>query len=212
MQRELIQYKADLHFHSRNSDGVSRPSKIITAALEKKIAIIALTDHDTLDGWKEFWTAAESVQHYHQLLAILGVEVSTTQGHVLLLFPDRDQAENFSQWYVPKKPKDDREKLHTIEDVAPRALAENQAVCIFPHPGFKLIHGFSLEDIQTFLQRIDPESGNRVGIEVYNWMTQVFLWNYGSISQANKAFASEHNLAQFSNTDGHRAAHVGKGS
>ena len=69
----------DLHIHSTASDGTFSPKEIVNTAL--KIAgnenplVIALTDHDTVAGIKEFQKAAS--KHKKQLTAIPGIEIST---------------------------------------------------------------------------------------------------------------------------------------
>lgn len=45
--------KIDLHIHSTASDGKLSPSELVDWALEKKISVIAITDHDVVDGSRE---------------------------------------------------------------------------------------------------------------------------------------------------------------
>ncbi len=45
--------KADLHIHSRVSDGSSTISELAEAAAAKGLDVIAVTDHDTLSHWKQ---------------------------------------------------------------------------------------------------------------------------------------------------------------
>lgn len=45
--------KADLHIHTNASDGRSTPQQILQRASEHKLDIIAITDHDTIRGYKE---------------------------------------------------------------------------------------------------------------------------------------------------------------
>lgn len=66
--------KVDLHIHSYCSDGKYSPAGIVACAAANGLDIIALTDHDTLDGLHE---AAESVRQSEDLTFIPGVELST---------------------------------------------------------------------------------------------------------------------------------------
>lgn len=50
--------KADLHIHSTASDGNSTPSQIVELAVEQNLEVIALTDHDTVSGFREAKEAA----------------------------------------------------------------------------------------------------------------------------------------------------------
>ncbi|KGQ27885.1 S-adenosylmethionine tRNA ribosyltransferase [Gallibacterium anatis CCM5995] len=65
--------KIDLHSHSNASDGVLSPTALIARAKEQGIEVLALTDHDTVDGIAEAKTAAQQ----QQITLISGVEIST---------------------------------------------------------------------------------------------------------------------------------------
>jgi len=81
--------KVDLHLHSNASDGQLSPSELISKALEKKLTIISLTDHDTVDGIAE---ATKAAKNYPQLVFIPGLEMSTdtanSEIHMLGYFTD----------------------------------------------------------------------------------------------------------------------------
>ena len=78
----------DLHTHSIYSDGTSTPQELIDKAIDAKIAAIALTDHNTVDGLPSFVSAANG----KNIDIILGSEFSTDyKGKELLLtFPKLD--------------------------------------------------------------------------------------------------------------------------
>ena len=64
--------KIDLHCHSYYSnDGISSPEKLIKTALKKGLDGIALTDHDTTQGWEE---AAEAAKKLNAVL-VFGEEI-----------------------------------------------------------------------------------------------------------------------------------------
>lgn len=65
--------KIDLHSHSNASDGVLSPTALIARAKEQGVEVLALTDHDTVDGIAEAKTAAQQ----QQITLISGVEIST---------------------------------------------------------------------------------------------------------------------------------------
>ena len=75
--------RLDLHVHSSFSDGRDGVEEILKAALEGGLDGIAITDHDTLEGSIE----AERIvgERGLDLLVIPGVEVSTSDGHLLAL-------------------------------------------------------------------------------------------------------------------------------
>ena len=51
----------DLHVHTTASDGQYSPTQIIQKAHEKHLTIMAITDHDTIDGLEEGKKAAKDV-------------------------------------------------------------------------------------------------------------------------------------------------------
>ncbi|MFP5370943.1 MAG: PHP domain-containing protein, partial [Actinomycetes bacterium] len=41
----------DLHTHSSVSDGTETPAQLLATAKAAGLDVVALTDHDTTDGW-----------------------------------------------------------------------------------------------------------------------------------------------------------------
>ena len=76
----------DLHTHSTCSDGTLTPTELVKLALEKNLAAVALTDHNTVAGLPEFLEAARGTE----LEAVPGIEFSVDYGdtelHILGLF------------------------------------------------------------------------------------------------------------------------------
>lgn len=67
-------YLADLHCHSRASDGAYTPAEVAARAAGNGVNLWALTDHDTLDGQPEAQAAALALGMNY----LTGVEVSVT--------------------------------------------------------------------------------------------------------------------------------------
>jgi predicted metal-dependent phosphoesterase TrpH len=76
--------KVDLHVHSSVSDGVLSPAGVIDRAAELGLTVIALTDHDNVDG---IVPATKAADKYTSLTFIPGLEISTdtTTGEVHIL-------------------------------------------------------------------------------------------------------------------------------
>lgn len=64
----------DLHSHSTASDGTLAPAELVARAREAGVDVLALTDHDTLDGYAEAVREAGG----GPLRLIAGVEISVT--------------------------------------------------------------------------------------------------------------------------------------
>jgi 3',5'-nucleoside bisphosphate phosphatase len=81
--------QVDLHVHSTASDGRLSPPDIIGRAAEIGLKVIALTDHDTVDG---IIPALDAAKAYPSLTFIPGVEISTDladgEAHILGYFID----------------------------------------------------------------------------------------------------------------------------
>ena len=65
--------RIDLHTHSRASDGTDAPAALVRAAVDAGLDVLAITDHDTSDGWAEAAQAAAETG----LTLVPGMEVST---------------------------------------------------------------------------------------------------------------------------------------
>jgi len=77
--------KADLHLHTDFSDGLHSPRQVVQSASKSGVQIIAVTDHDTMEGAlraKEYSLRRPDLG----IQVIVGEEVSTLNGHVIGLF------------------------------------------------------------------------------------------------------------------------------
>ncbi|MHA1246776.1 MAG: PHP domain-containing protein [Candidatus Thorarchaeota archaeon] len=85
--------RADLHTHSNWSDGVHRPSFIVETAVSLGLGGVALTDHDTLGGLREFLATEVS----SEIVRVPGIEISTEsvggEAHLLGYFVPPDARE-----------------------------------------------------------------------------------------------------------------------
>lgn len=64
----------DLHCHSTRSDGLCSPSEVVRRAAERRVDVLALTDHDETDGLPEACAAAREAG----IALVPGAELSVT--------------------------------------------------------------------------------------------------------------------------------------
>lgn len=64
--------RIDLHTHSNVSDGTQAPAAVMASAAEAGLDVVALTDHDSTDGWAEATVAARG----HGVALVPGMEIS----------------------------------------------------------------------------------------------------------------------------------------
>ncbi|MCI0884551.1 MAG: PHP domain-containing protein, partial [Chloroflexi bacterium] len=80
---------ADLHLHSTISDGRLKPAALVDLAYKNGVRVMALTDHDIVDGLP---AAIEAAKKYDDMTLIPGIEMSTdvpgNEVHILGHFID----------------------------------------------------------------------------------------------------------------------------
>ena len=71
--------RLELHAHTHFSDGVLSPQELVELAIERGVAVLAVTDHDSVEGIAPAIAAAG-----HRLEVVPGIEVSSMlEGHDL---------------------------------------------------------------------------------------------------------------------------------
>jgi len=176
--------KADLHLHTDFSDGLNSPRQVVQAASKAGLHMIAVTDHDTMEG-------AIRAQEYSQkrpdlgIKVILGEEVSTLNGHVIGLF---------LKSFVPPRLTAKR----TVE-----LIHQQGGLAVLAHP-FHLYTGKNSEYPKA-VEIIDQISFD--GIETINHGDALSFW---SNKKALKIM-EQHRLAAIGCSDAHNSRFVGMG-
>lgn len=177
---------ADLHVHSIHSqDGTAAISAILKYAADfTRLDIIAITDHDSMNGVAEAMDLAPK----YMLEVVPGCEISSAEGHVLALFIDRPVQAGLSL-------------LETVMRVG-----EQGGLCVAAHPMAKGVNSLSFEAIDRVLT--DPDAARiLVGIEAFNGG---LVYTRGNQTVAETA--SRIKLAQVGDSDAHILAMIGEGS
>lgn len=107
--------RCDLHVHSSFSDGSDSPTELIARAENESIKALALTDHNTIGGLKEFISAAEK----SEVIGVPGIEFTTeyegTELHILGLFLKEYTYSQISEYAVQQLKRKEKCNMECIE-------------------------------------------------------------------------------------------------
>ncbi len=105
--------KADLHIHSHHSDGLASIPEIMDYVQnETDLKVIAITDHNTLEGS----LIAKAMEDEYEFEVIVAEEVSSKSGHIIGLFLEKPI----------------RQGMSVVETLA--AIDDQGGVAVIPHP------------------------------------------------------------------------------
>jgi len=107
----------DLHLHSSASDGSLTPSQLIEEALNLKLKAIAITDHDTIAGVKEFLLFGE----LKDIIVIPGIEISIRHEPIRELIDVHIIGLNLDHSSI--------RLINTIDDQIKGRLEQKKAIC-----------------------------------------------------------------------------------
>jgi len=152
--------RADLHMHTSCSDGWPSPLELVTHVIASTdLRVIAVTDHDTLEGALR---AADRAAKTGGIEVVIGEEVSSRDGHILGLFLERRVRPGMSAAAT----------LHAIHDQGGLAIA--------PHPFWRtlrresnggVVHGVGWLAAELEFNAIEVENGTP-GFYVFNRMAR----------------------------------------
>ncbi|HET6317038.1 MAG TPA: hypothetical protein VFG86_11305, partial [Chloroflexota bacterium] len=136
--------RADLHLHTRASDGMmSVPELVDYAEQETDLDVIAVSDHD--DVGPSLDAREYAARRGYRVQVVPAVEVTTRVGHLLALF-------------VEDRPTAFRPLVETAEWVLERG-----GLCVVPHPFTRWTHSLTSRTMLLALHR-----QLLVGVEVLN--------------------------------------------
>lgn len=178
---------ADLHIHTNYSfDGTASVSAVLQRAKHIGLDVVAITDHDVIDGALEAMELAPKIG----IEVIPGIEISTSDGDLLALF-------------VTKRIKRDLPLIETVQKVG-----ELGGICIAPHAmddGYRM-HSLGSHPILKALR--EPGVADiLIAIETYN----ATILNRVNNEYARK-LAEHLNIAQTGSSDAHVLDTIGLGS
>jgi len=175
--------KADLHIHSTQSDGLATPEEIVSyAATRTDMKVIAVTDHNTIEGGVR---ALEAAAGHPGLEVVVGSEITSKWGHILGLYLTEDV----------------RAGLSAVDTIA--AINEQGGVAIIAHPFANRAFGpFGLKSLGDKIDKVAFQA-----MEVYNSSPYLVIAN----RLAAKAFAAGQGIAATGGSDAHVLKAVGRG-
>ena len=151
-------YRLDSHIHCQYSpDSSTKIDDIIKKSIEDKIDIIAISDHNTVEGSK---VAVEKTKNTENLLVIPSIEISSSKGHILGFGCEE---------VIPR----DLEPEETID-----MIHDQGGLAIIPHPFCFYRHGL--------LCKSNPDELNFDAIETRNARFIVGWGNFKDKKLADK--------------------------
>ncbi|MCW9707770.1 PHP domain-containing protein [Fodinibius salsisoli] len=171
--------KADLHIHTKASDGRMSPEGILQCAKKHKLEIIAITDHDTLKGYDQ---ARELAERSDELTLLPGIEITSDfdgrECHLLAYCFDPDHHEirqlvldhyrsriNRGHWIIEELAKEGLEL--TIDEVKAEARGGNIGR---PHIAAVLLDkGYVGSFKEAFIRYLSDEQLGSIYNEYYDY-------------------------------------------
>jgi predicted metal-dependent phosphoesterase TrpH len=176
--------RADLHIHTRASDGVSDVRTILEHAVDAGLDVIAITDHERIDAAVAARAMADEAGL--PLEVIVGEEISTRSGHLVGLFLRR----RIRPWQSLR--------------ASVAQVHEQGGLAIVAHPLVPYPLCASAGSIRRLLDDPDREV-HPDALEAFNPTTARMRW-----SRRVPAFAEDVGLAAVAASDAHRARAVGR--
>jgi predicted metal-dependent phosphoesterase TrpH len=174
--------KADIHIHSNHSDGLPSIPEIMDYVQQKTdLSVIAITDHNTIEGG----VFAQSLQDMYDFEVVVGSEISSTSGHILGLFLEKD---------VPPR-------LSPRETIA--RINEQGGIAVIPHPFANRMFGpFGLQGMGKALHELGFQA-----LEVFNASPYLVRAN----RLAARFFTAGQGIAATGGSDAHILQAIGLG-
>ncbi len=177
--------KADLHIHTRVSDGMASVAQVVEYIEHRTdLDVVAITDHEDVTGGLEARNLA--VRRGYRFEVVPGAEVTTLQGHLLALF-------------IERTPPSFRGIEATLD-----AIHSQGGLAIAPHPLSWLTRSVS----QRTLDRLARSDGQRLdAIELANPSPAALRTR----DQATALNEARWRLPVTGGSDAHHLPHVGTG-
>lgn len=168
----------DLHTHTTYSDGSFTPEEVLEEAEKKRVTILSITDHNTLDAYKEL--TDEKIRNKFKGIIIPGIEITTTyKGEMIEVLGydfDLEKMEEFLKQNVLTFEQKQRKEYDLIKEQYQKIGIIFKEENINYNPKIESSRGAFLEEIKKykennhfFLNIASKENANQfTREEVYN--------------------------------------------
>lgn len=138
---------ADLHIHTKGSDGLMEPNQVVDLADALGLTTIAITDHEIIDPAVEALEYAQ--KKGSELEIIIGTEITTSEGHLVGLYLQENIPSGKSaDWTI--------QQIH-----------DQGGLVVAPHPVYKWTRSLNDKRILSIIKNPDPEIYFD-GFEIFN--------------------------------------------
>jgi predicted metal-dependent phosphoesterase TrpH len=156
----------DLHTHTYYSDGTASPEELVSEARAIGLEALAVTDHDTFEGYD----ATVPIAANTGLPLVRGIELSTKYKsksvHLLGYFPAKEPAAEFTRWvlHMQESRRDRNRRLiaslqdHGIDITLEEVERKGRSLAGRPHFAKVMIEKGYVPDIETAFREYLDES------------------------------------------------------
>ena len=149
--------KAEIHVHSKFSDGKDSVEKMVERACELGIDVVSITDHNTVAG---SLAALDYVRDENLDIEVIpGIEISTSDGHLLVYGISRDVDSGMSL-------------VETVEVV--RKL---EGICVVAHPFQFERKGVLKAELLRYADGVEVFNAKYL-VGIFNWISRKYAIKY----------------------------------
>lgn len=156
----------DLHCHTTASDGKFEPAELVLRACERGVKTLAITDHDTVEGFRRALPVAQA----NQLRLIPGIELSCVWGGVTIHIVGLN--------FDPQSP------AMLAAEAQQTAARKQRSLIIAERLSKKLNHDIDIRDIQALAGGDNDDGSELVGRPHF----AQYLVNQGLVPDMASAF------------------------
>lgn len=187
-----MKVKVSFHGHSTHSDGIDSIEKLVKKAYALEMDYFGISDHNTTDHIKPFYTEIEKINNQgdFQIIPVCAVEVALFKDRYKKSFISKNPKKLYSDIIFAKPGAMDPDFIrwldlcianrHSIKNVQPlieTAVKMFNAVVVIPHPDMPAAPSINFTVVENLEANLSPKIKKNVAVEVRNWSANVFFKN-----------------------------------